>query len=214
MEIDFGTQSRLYAGIFEIELRPWFRRLCPPGSNAFDVGAAEGYHTLALARLSRGGRILAVELDRDQCERLERNVAANPSLRPPPEVLCARAAAVSDPERGRVALDDLAYGGDGFVPDLIKMDVEGKELSVLRGARRILAERRPHLIVETHSRELEQECRELLERHRYRPAVVAPRRWLPEVRPADVNRWLVAEGSPRDYAAGLPGEALRLGYDS
>jgi precorrin-6B methylase 2 len=194
MEIDFSFQSRLYAGIFEIELARTFRALCRPGTDCFDVGAREGYFTLALAKLSAGGRVLAFEVDPAWCDSLRRNIDANPFLVPRPEVRQAHVAASTDHERGDVTLDDSAFSDDGFVPDLIKIDIEGGELRALRGAERILAERSPHLVIETHSLELESGCAELLAGHGYRPRVVKPRRWLPEVRTAHHNCWLVAEG--------------------
>ena len=49
MEIDFRDQVRMYLGVFELELAPWFRAFCTRGATAFDVGAREGYHTLLLA---------------------------------------------------------------------------------------------------------------------------------------------------------------------
>ncbi len=58
------------------------------------------------------------------------------------------------------------------IPDLIKIDVEGAELLVLRGAERLLEEFHPALIVGVHpywlprSQKVEQ-IFEFLERHRY-----------------------------------------------
>jgi FkbM family methyltransferase len=49
-----------------------------------------------------------------------------------------------------VALDDL-LDERGLIPGLIKIDVEGHELSVLRGARRTLESSRPALILEATS---------------------------------------------------------------
>ena len=37
-----------------------------------------------------------------------------------------------------VALDDL-FDGDGLVPTVVKLDVEGHEIGVLDGARRLIA---------------------------------------------------------------------------
>jgi hypothetical protein len=65
---------------------------------------------------------------------------------------------------------------------------------VLDGARRILAERRPHLVIETHGRDVERACAELLREYGYAPLVVDQRRVLKEGRPNPENRWLVAEG--------------------
>src|SRR5262249_34847620 len=156
--------------------------------SVFDVGAREGYVTLVLSRLSAGGRVLGVEADAAECERLRRNIALNPSLAPRPD---ARLARVTGRSGGQdVTLDDLA--ASDFVPDLVKLDVEGWELQALKGGERLLAERRPNLIVETHSAELERDCLALLATNGYAPVVVEPRRWLPEQREGH-NRWLVAE---------------------
>jgi hypothetical protein len=194
MEIDFSYQSRMWLGVFEHELAHSFRAFCGPETSAFDVGAREGYMTLCLARLSPGGRVLAIEADPTECERLRRNIAANPLLVPAPEVRVARVTGRTD--GADVTLDHVAFAADGFVPDLVKLDVEGWELKALQGAERLLAERRPHLVVETHSAELDHDCRALLVAHGYSPYVVEPRRWLAEVREGH-NRWLVAEGRPR-----------------
>jgi hypothetical protein len=195
MEIDFADQARMYAGVFEIELARHVRAFCRPGTASFDVGAREGYYTLALAKLSQGGRVLAFDFDPEWCEHVERNLDANPRLVPRPEVRSVKVTERADAARGDVSLDDVAYGEGGFVPDLIKLDIEGAELKALRGAERVLRERIPHLIVETHSPQLESDCAALLAGHGYRPLVLSTRRWLPEVR-TETNRWLVAHGQP------------------
>ena len=97
---------------------------------------------------------------------------------------------------GAVSIDDLAYREGGFIPDLVKMDVEGSEVAALRGAQRLLAERKPHIIIETHSEDLDAGCRWLLEDHGYAVQTVEPRSWLPEVRTLGFNRWVVARGLP------------------
>lgn len=59
-----------------------------------------------------------------------------------------------------VALDDLIeklmYVG------FIKIDVEGHELSVLRGAKALIAEKRPEMLIEIHSEELGKKIFDLL----------------------------------------------------
>jgi hypothetical protein len=192
MEIDFAHQSRLYLGIFELELQRWFRAFCPPGASGFDIGAREGYVALVLARLSQGGRVLAVEADPAELERLQRNIELNSSLTRAPEPRLARVTGRVGSDRD-VTLDDLAFEEDGFVPDLVKLDVEGWELEALRGGERLLTERKPHLVVETHTEKIERGCIDLLAANGYAPRLVEPRRWLPEVRDGH-NRWLVAEG--------------------
>jgi hypothetical protein len=93
-----------------------------------------------------------------------------------------------------VSLDDVAYGQDGFLPDFVKMDIEGGEFDALLGAERLLSERVPGLIVEVHSLEIEKQCGRFLQALGYKPIVVSPRRWLRDNRPTGHNRWLVAPG--------------------
>lgn len=80
----------------------------------------------------------------------------------------------------RNTLDDLFAGaGAGRRPILIKCDVEGAELLVLRGARRLLAENRPHLLISIHPPALplhghsREDVAVFLRQLRYRISVVA-----------------------------------------
>jgi predicted RNA methylase len=196
MEIDPDRDARFWLGLYEVELARHVRALCVPGTSSFDLGAESGYYALVFARRG-GGRVVAVEANGRTCERLRRNVDANPTLAPTVKVIHGRVARQTSTSSGAVSIDDLVYGAAGFVPDLVKLDVEGKEVAALRGATRLLTERRPHLIVETHSRELDSACHALLSTHGFEITAVEPRRWVPEVRTASFNRWLVARGEAR-----------------
>ena len=93
----------------------------------------------------------------------------------------------------KCALDDFAAHVES--PCLIKVDVDGGEGLVIKGAAGLLRQQGVSWIVETHSAELEAECRMRLDRAGYRIAVVANAWWrrvLPEQRPIAHNRWLVA----------------------
>lgn len=182
------TPLELHLGLFEYELAPWVRRLARPGTVSVDVGSGNGYYALACARLT-GARAVAFESDGPSVELIRRNCAANPDPGRLVDVRQAYVAFERNDAAGCVTLDDE-------VPDagLLKIDVEGAEVWVLSGARRLLAECRPHVIVETHSPELEHECGDLLLRLGYRPRVVCGRRFLRQDRDDAFNRWLVAEG--------------------
>ena len=52
---------------------------------------------------------------------------------------------------GVVRLDDFVYKQKHPAPDLIKIDVEGYEVMVLKGAEKILREKRPWVICEEHT---------------------------------------------------------------
>nr|WP_156702782.1 FkbM family methyltransferase [Streptomyces sp. Z38] len=143
--------------------------LCPPGCDtAVDVGAWYGPWTHRLARRAR--RVVTLE----PVPRLARLLGATA----PPNVRVIRAAASDRPGIARlwlpdddtgargvsslvrrdvhghaldvtcVALDDLGLRDVGF----LKIDVDGNEPAVLRGATGILARDRPALFVELESR--------------------------------------------------------------
>jgi hypothetical protein len=191
IEIDFSVQTKMFLGMYEVELNKYLRRLVRPGCASFDVGAQFGYDALVLAKLS-GARVASIECDAGVIPELRRNIDSNPTLRDQIELIDGFVAATTDHEKGTIALDDLAYGGALFVPDFIKMDIEGGELDALMGSRRILEERHPDLLVETHSAQLESECLDLIRSFGYQGTIVDTRRFLPDYRPTEHNRWFVA----------------------
>lgn len=188
MQIDFAYQTRTYLGLYEVELNRYLHRVLKPGCTAFDVGAQHGYDSLVIAGLTRS-RVAAFDCEPTCARIMERNFQLNPALA---SLLEPVEAAVGE-EAEQTGLDDYAYSEPGFVPDFIKIDVDGGELGVLRSASRVLAERRPPLIVETHSARLEHACARLLSERGYKPVIVNQRRFLPDHRPTtELNRWLVA----------------------
>lgn len=140
-----------------------------------DVGAFHGLFALAFCRRP-GARAVALEPSPLAWEVLESNVRRNPGA--PVTPVCAAAGASPGtltmryswhhleaspagedaPDAIQVplrTLDDLAAELD-LHPDSMKVDVEGYEMAVLRGARRILREDRPVLFLEVHPHRLGQ----------------------------------------------------------
>jgi len=139
-----------------------------------DVGACHGIFSLAFARSQPHGTALAVEPSPLAFEilqsNIDRNGAAITAVRSAVGAengkvemrfswhhleVCAEepdgATVLSVPMR---TLDDLC-AERGFWPDLVKIDVEGYELPVLRGARRLLSETHPTLLLEIHPTRLQ-----------------------------------------------------------
>ena len=192
-EIDLQGHAYFYLGLYEFEIAKHVAAMAYPSCVAFDVGAGEGYYSLVLSKLT-GAQVVAFEVDRPSLERLERHRLANMPVGDRVVVHPQFVAASSEPDRNRVALDDLANTPGMPTPDLLKIDVEGAEVDVLKGAERLLHLHRPHVIVETHSAELERRCGDLLLGAGYRPIVVGMRKRLREDRPLVQNRWLIAAG--------------------
>ncbi len=77
------------------------------------------------------------------------------------------------------------------------MDIDGGEADALAGGAAMLREKRPHLIVETHSKALEDRCGALMVDMGYRPVIKHNRQiWREQRGGAEHNRWLLAAGSP------------------
>lgn len=109
-------------GYHETQVQRVLRRLVSPGDTAFDVGAYIGFYSLILGRLvGPGGRVFAFDPVAENCRRIESHAAMN------------------------------IYTQGNLEPTFVKVDVEGAEAHVLRGAARLLRERRPTVICEIHN---------------------------------------------------------------
>ncbi|MFZ0090544.1 MAG: FkbM family methyltransferase [Solirubrobacteraceae bacterium] len=191
LEADPEPSLDQWLGLFESELAPYVRRFCRPGTMCVDVGSYNAYYALIFAKRS-GAPVRSYEPDAHALARSRRNVALNADLAGLVDIREAFVGAAADPANSVVTLDDeLAEWGP---PGLIKIDVEGAELGVLTGAAHVLRHHRPHVIVETHSPGLEIACGDCLVGVGYAPTVVTQRRLLPQDRPRQHNRWLVAAG--------------------
>ena len=93
----------------------------------------------------------------------------------------------------QVTLDSLAERIEQ--PCLVKVDIDGGEVSLLEGARNLLRSPETRWIIEVHSKALQEKCLELLQTANYRTLVVRNAWWrnfLPELRPGELNHWIIA----------------------
>jgi FkbM family methyltransferase len=163
---DTGFSQVLDMGdIFEPEMVGAFERAVAPGMTVLDVGANVGYYTLLASRLvGESGKVLAFEPERTNLSFLLRNIAGNSCsnvLVCPYAVSSGAGTAVlhlTRPSRSGHSLvvrhKEREAGGEQtiatvglddflpreFIPDVVKMDIEGAEPLALKGMTRILSD--------------------------------------------------------------------------
>jgi FkbM family methyltransferase len=175
-------QRQMWAGVYELHVRECFSALLEPGAFYFDVGAHIGFHSVFAAhRVGPEGRVFAFEADPRNYEKLARNLSQFPWAKPLNAAVWDRTgsltfersptenesgwgsvSAVRDFGKGEhvtvpsVALDNWFQDSHLQRWDAMKLDAEGSELAVLRGAQSLLGKFRPFIIMEINPMLLEQ----------------------------------------------------------
>lgn len=190
MNLDLTFQTRLWLGLYETELNDTLRQLCRPGTKAFDIGGQFGYDALILAKLT-GAEVVTVDCEDFSIAAMKANIALNPGMDRLVQPRQAFIARTSDPATKHLAIDDLA--AETFTPGLMKIDIEGGEVDALNGATAVLRDAKPDLLIEVHTRALEEECVSMLQGLGYQTRLIDQRKLLADHRPSEHNRWLVAQ---------------------
>jgi FkbM family methyltransferase len=159
-----GATGNIYCGLHEFEDMAFLLHFLRPHDLFADVGANIGSYTVLASGVSKA-RVIAFEPDPDSFASLSRNIALNglePLAKARECALGAQAGQVrftvgcdtvnrvttddAIPTR-MVAMDTLDRVLDGDPPTLIKLDVEGFESDVLRGATNTLTCRQLKAII-------------------------------------------------------------------
>lgn len=193
MNLDLAHQTQLYLGLSERELYKYFRQLSADINTAIDVGAAEGIYTLYFLAKTPAKKVFAFEPDSAERAMLRTNLDMNSLAGDKRFELSAKYVGKWDID-SECTLDSLL---PSISPScLIKVDVEGGEVNVLQGASKLLSLPQIRWIIETHSKELEDQCIQLFSQVGYVTTIVPNAWWrllIPELRyPRLHNRWLIA----------------------
>lgn len=180
------TCSAFIIGNYEQEKTNIVVKNTAPGDIVFDVGAHVGYYSLMMAKLAgEDGRVYSFEPRPLNNEFLRKHISANKVKNV--EVVDK---AISDivgtlkfnsntgtgtgqlSETGNIevnstSIDTLISEGKPM-PNLIKIDVEGGEVGVLKGAVQTIEKAKPKIILATHGEELHSFCLSFLSERGYR----------------------------------------------
>jgi FkbM family methyltransferase len=153
-----------------------------PSSVCFDIGANVGFYSLMFARRAR--RVYAFEPYprniRYLYDIMKLNRVTNVEILPLAVSDVEGMAMFRESERhseGRLEKDgtipamtvtcDAFSSRVGVSPDVMKIDVEGTELAVLKGAERVIRSCKPAILLSTHSETLRGQCLDFLRNSGY-----------------------------------------------
>lgn len=189
MQLDLQCQLQRYLGLDERELLASIKEMLPYSDTLVDIGANDGYYTMAFLR-SGAKRVIACEPG-IAMNTLLANAEVN-DYKPDDRFTIERRLVGS--QQQMISVSDLLR--DRPQPILLKVDVDGGEFDILRSA-----EGYPDLpalwwIIETNSEVLEVQCQQWLKEHNFKTEIIRNaswRRFIPEQCPLSHNRWLVGK---------------------
>lgn len=191
MFISLDDKSQRYLGLDEREIQTAFKAFSKQAEVFVDIGASDGYYGLVYYKFNPSGNIYlcdaAYRFAKEQADNFALNNYTTDKLHLISKYVCG----INDEEN--ISLDDLVKNVPGDI--FLKIDVDGAEMIVLEGVKQVLASRNCKLIIETHSKELEDNCIHLLQQLGYKTKIISNAWWrlfIPEKRPIAHNRWFSA----------------------
>jgi predicted RNA methylase len=189
LELDLQSQMQVYLGLWEAEIGKVLLAELKTARFLIDVGAGGGELAALFARQAQVSIVHAVEPVLSEVARLRRNLGLNGldegKVRVVTKLIGEKLA------DDTIRLDALEVPPSGI--GVVKIDVDGAEMEVLRSGEALFRRPAMRTIVETHSRQLETECEQFFRERGYRTTVIPNAWWralIPEQRPIEHNRWL------------------------
>lgn len=195
--LDPQVDIHYWLGIYELEIQGWLEKFCHEADTIFDIGSNRGMLTSFFGFSRTAKAVEAFEPQAAMHDDILGNWKLNAPLRKTPAPTLAL-----HPERvsnsgiaGSIALDSFV---EQLSPDetcFLKIDVDGYEMEVLESARELLSLPNVVIILETHSKALENACISFLTSAGFKTRVISRywwRRFITEGRSLAHNQWLIA----------------------
>ena len=194
--VQMPQDKLMWVGTWEIEFANELSNSIKPGWVCYDIGAYKGYYAGIMA-LRGAAEVIIFEPLPSNIERVKKLVELNKHLNMRVEEVAvsdktglATFNIMADKTMGKLAFSDFEKGESGIQkldvhtisldeliekgipePDFVKIDVEGVEELVLKGAIKLMQRKKPVLMIEIHSIEIGKRCMELLKKY-YRSVTV------------------------------------------
>jgi FkbM family methyltransferase len=184
-------------GDYEPTVQAAIEQRLRPGMTFYDVGANAGFFSLLSATLvGSEGKVVSFEPHPETANQLRRQMAANHAnnVEVVEAAVCDKIGTAEFGDDTIAVMASLAgaattsrtitvqtttldrVAASRTSPDLLKIDVEGAEIDVLRGAEQLILQKRPVLLVEIHSPEIALQYDLLMKRFRYQTIALSGER--------------------------------------
>ena len=180
-----GTNGS-WLGTYELKQQNLFHQYINNEDTVFDLGANKGFFSLLASKfVGPNGKVFAVEPIRTNQDYIKKNILIDDLHNIKclniavsnidkdiyfDEGQCNSSGHISEKGNLKVqcrSLDGLLFDKIFTEVNFIKIDVEGEELNVLKGARNVIAIFKPKILVGTHSKELHDDCLNFLRKLKY-----------------------------------------------
>jgi len=176
-----------WLGSYEYDKQRLFSEIVTEGSVVYDIGAHVGFYTLlASVLVGPRGKVIAFEPLPKNIQYLKEHLKINQCNNV--EVIEAAVSSKSGKsffiqggntftgylskdtegiEIEIISLDDLINKNNLPIPHIIKIDVEGAELEVLKGAKDLIATKKPTIFLSVHTKDIRKKCHQFLKMNGY-----------------------------------------------
>lgn len=201
------SDPRYLLGEYEPELAAWLKSKMEQGFSFLDIGANAGYFSLLAAKYSanKNQRIIAIEPIKENLELIENHIGLNnfSSIEILPIAVADTDRVVEFTSSSNLAANTYHEGSSlfeispkisiqakcldticdslGLKKFVVKIDVEGAELDVLKGAKNTLLKHRPELMLATHechNKGVERDCIDFLKSLNYQCEPIAEEKFV------------------------------------